>query len=73
MVPLLPPGKKAVYQRGVVACRKCGTPIHFHKLAALAEEFSVRCTRCGDRGLYAKRAIGIEELPERRRKLRRER
>jgi len=69
----LPPGKKTVYQRGVVACRKCGAPIHFYKLAVLAEEFSVRCEHCGDRGVYAKRGIGIEEFPERRRKPRRER
>ena len=69
----VPVGKKAVYRRGVVACRKCGTPIHFYKLATLAEEFSVRCARCGDRGLSARRQIGIEELPERRSKPRRER
>ena len=66
-------GRKSVYKRGVVACRKCGAAIHFHRLAALAEEFSVRCDRCGERGLYAKRVIGVEELPERRRKPRRER
>jgi hypothetical protein len=66
-------GKKSVYQRGIVACRKCGAPIHFCRLAILAEEFSGRCARCGERGLYAKREIGIEELPERRRKPRRER
>lgn len=66
-------GKKSVYQRGVVTCRKCASPIHFYRLQALAEEFSVRCPRCGERGLYAKREIGIEDLPERRKKPRRER
>jgi DNA-directed RNA polymerase subunit RPC12/RpoP len=60
--------KKAVYQRGKIACRKCAAPIPVHKLNALAEEFSVRCPRCGDRGFYAKRAVVIEELPERRKK-----
>jgi hypothetical protein len=74
MAPLhVPVGTKAVYRRGVVTCRKCDAAIHFHRLAALAAEFSVRCDRCGERGLYAKREIGIEELPERRRKPRRER
>jgi DNA-directed RNA polymerase subunit RPC12/RpoP len=70
---LLTSGKKSVYQRGVVTCRKCATPIHFYRLQMLAEEFSLRCPRCSERGLYAKREIGIEELPERRRKPRRDR
>jgi DNA-directed RNA polymerase subunit RPC12/RpoP len=70
---LMPSGKKSVYQRGVVACRKCAAPIHFFRLQMLAEEFSLRCPHCGERSLYAKREIGIEELPERRRKPRRER
>jgi len=60
--------KKAAYQRGMVACRKCAAPIPVYKLNALADEFSVRCPRCGDRGIYAKRAIKIEELTERRKK-----
>lgn len=66
-------GRKSVYQRGVVACRKCAAPIHFYGLQALADEFSVRCPRCGKRGLYAKCEIGIEDLPERRKKPGRER
>jgi hypothetical protein len=65
--------KKAVYQRGVVACRKCAAPIHVHKVNVLADEFSVHCPNCGDRGFYSKRAITIQELPERRKKPRRER
>ncbi len=60
--------KKAVYLRGMVICRKCAAPLYVHKLNVLAEEFSVRCTKCGDRGIYAKREIAVEELPERRRK-----
>lgn len=60
--------KKAVYLRGMVTCRKCAAPLYVHKLNVLAEEFSVRCAKCGDRGIYAKREIAVEELPERRRK-----
>jgi predicted Zn finger-like uncharacterized protein len=60
--------KKSTYERGVVACAKCAAPIYIHKLKALPDEFSVRCTRCGDRRLYAKRAINFEIMPERRRK-----
>jgi len=60
--------KRSTYQRGVVACRKCGNQIHVHKLKALPDEFSVRCSGCGDRGLYLKRAVTVEELPERRKK-----
>jgi hypothetical protein len=62
------PQKKAVYQRGVIACAKCAAPIHLHKLNTLADEFSVSCRCCGRRMIYSKYSIGIEELPERRRK-----
>ena len=65
--------QKRFYQRGVVACQKCAAPIHVYKLAALPDEFSVRCSRCGARGFYAKRTVAIEELPERRKKPRKER
>lgn len=63
--------KKPVYHRGMVACHKCAAPIHVYKIAALGDEFSVRCPRCGDRGFYLKREMAIEELPERRKKPRR--
>jgi hypothetical protein len=63
--------KRSVYERGVVACRKCAAPIPVYKLKALPDEFSVRCPRCGERGIYLKRAIAIETLPERRKKPRR--
>ena len=59
---------KRTYQRGTILCRKCGNPIHIYKVAALPDEFSVLCRKCHDRGVYAKRAVTIEELPERRRK-----
>jgi hypothetical protein len=64
--------KKAVYSRGMVTCRKCASPVYVYKLNALAEEFSVRCAKCGDRGIYAKREIAMQELPERRRKPRKD-
>ncbi len=60
--------RRRVYQRAIIACRKCATPIPLHKLNALTDEFSVRCPGCGDRGIYAKRAVTIEDLPERRKK-----
>lgn len=64
----IPRQKKAVYQRGAIACVKCATPIHVHKLNTLAEEFSVTCRRCGSRGIYSKYVMKIEQLPERRKK-----
>jgi DNA-directed RNA polymerase subunit RPC12/RpoP len=63
--------RKSGYQRGVVACRKCGTPIPVQNFSALPDEFSVRCPGCGDRAFYAKRAVAIQDLPERRKKPRR--
>jgi DNA-directed RNA polymerase subunit RPC12/RpoP len=51
----------------MVKCRRCAAPIPVSKLVALADEISLRCPKCGDRGFYAKRAIVVEELPERRR------
>ena len=68
MAVLLAQRPKKFYHRAEFACRKCGTPIYVHKLNALAEVFSVRCPKCGDRGIYLKRAIAIQELPERRKK-----
>ena len=59
---------KQTYERGVLACAKCAAPIYVYKLKKLPEEFSVRCSRCGERGLYAKRALTIESLRERRKK-----
>ncbi len=60
--------KKSVYERGVVQCRKCHAPIYVHKFMNLPEEFSVHCKRCNNRGIYSKREIKIEALPERRKK-----
>jgi len=63
--------RKTGYQRGVVACRKCGTFIPVQNFSALPDEFSVRCPGCSDRAFYAKRTVAIQELPERRKKPRR--
>jgi hypothetical protein len=51
-----------------VTCQGCRQPIHIYRLAALAEEFSVRCPACGTRGFHARRMVSVEQLPERRRK-----
>jgi DNA-directed RNA polymerase subunit RPC12/RpoP len=59
---------KLTYERGVLACAKCAAPIYVYKLKALPDEFSVRCARCGERGIFAKRALTIESLRERRKK-----
>ena len=63
--------QKKTYQRGAIACAKCAAPIYIYKLKTLADEFSVRCPHCGERGIYLKRAIAIEEARERRKQPRR--
>lgn len=68
MAGLLAQQQKKFYHRSEFAYRKCGTPIYVYKLSALAEEFSVRCRKCGDRGIYLKRSIAIQELPARSKK-----
>jgi hypothetical protein len=60
--------RKAVYLRGEIACHKCMAPIHVYKIKTLPEEFSVRCSKCGDRGIYRKSAVVAQELRERRKK-----
>ena len=62
------PAAKKTYERGVLACTKCAAPIYVYKLRNLPEDFSVRCTRCGERGMYAKGALTVESLRERRKK-----
>jgi hypothetical protein len=71
MSVLLAQRPKKTYQRGAVACEKCAAPIYVYKFKALPDEFSVRCPHCAERGIYLKRAIAIEEVPERRKKPRR--
>jgi len=60
--------KKTVYERGAVTCRKCAAPIYVFKLKPLSDEFSVQCSKCGDRGIYFKRDVSVDILPERRKK-----
>jgi hypothetical protein len=62
--------RKSTFQRGKVACRKCAASIPVQKLTALADQVSLRCPKCSDRGLYAKQAIVVDEFPERRMALR---
>lgn len=57
-----------VYQRGLVACDKCTTPIQIRQPNMVSVEFSVPCTKCGHRGIYFKRMIYIEDAAERRAK-----
>jgi hypothetical protein len=60
--------KKTFYQRGTIACQKCAAPIYVFRLKTLPDEFSLRCSKCGDRGFYLKQSVTVDELPERRRK-----
>jgi len=61
-----------MYRRGVVACQKCEAPIYVHKFAALPDEISLSCARCGARGIYSRRALHVEDVPERRKTKRRQ-
>jgi hypothetical protein len=38
--------KRAVYHRGTVGCQACGRPIYIYQIAALADDFSLRCPCC---------------------------
>ncbi|MDO9412130.1 MAG: hypothetical protein Q7T81_06110 [Pseudolabrys sp.] len=55
-----------VYQRGVVECEKCQSPIVIRQPNMVGVEFSVPCQKCGHRGMYFKRMIYIEDAHERR-------
>jgi hypothetical protein len=68
MSALLAQHLKKAYQRGMIACQKCAAPIYIFKLNTLPDEFSLRCSKCADRGFYLKRAVTIEEVVERRKK-----
>ena len=57
-----------VYQRGIVACEKCATPIQIRQPNMVSVEFCVPCPKCGHRGIYFKRMIRIEDAPELRAK-----
>jgi DNA-directed RNA polymerase subunit RPC12/RpoP len=57
---------RATAERGVVDCEKCRTPIYVNKPASVSVEFSVPCPHCGHRGIYFKRMLVTETIPERR-------
>lgn len=57
---------RATTERGVVDCEKCRAPIHVNNPASVSVEFSVPCTHCGHRGIYFKRMLTTETIPERR-------
>ena len=61
---------RAIFQRGMVLCQKCQAPIHVFNTTMIAGEFSARCERCHHRGLFLKRSLKIDALPERRKKAR---
>ena len=55
-----------VYQRGVVECEKCRSPIVVRQPGMVSVEFCVPCPKCGHRGMYFKRMIYIEDAADRR-------
>ena len=57
---------RAATERGVVNCDKCRTPNFVNKPASVRVEFSVPCPHCGHRGIYFKRMLTTETIPERR-------
>ncbi|MDI1346565.1 MAG: hypothetical protein PSV22_21095 [Pseudolabrys sp.] len=57
-----------VYQRGIVECERCDTPIQIRQPNMVSLEFCVPCPKCGHRGIYFKRMIHIEDSTERRAK-----
>jgi DNA-directed RNA polymerase subunit RPC12/RpoP len=67
-----PRQKKGVYERGEVACEKCGKAIYIYNLKKLPKEFSLHCSHCGHRGIYQQPALKIQDMPERRKKTRKE-
>ncbi len=56
------------YQRGIVECEKCRSPIQIRQPGMVSVEFSVPCPKCGHRGIYFKRMIYTEDAYERRAK-----
>ena len=57
---------RATTERGVVDCEKCRAPIYVNKPASVSVEFCVPCAHCGHRGIYFKRMLTTETIPERR-------
>ena len=63
-----PTYQRSVYLRGTVACQKCNSPIYVYKPNTIPDEYSVQCGKCKHRGVYLKRTLHVENLPERRKK-----
>jgi ribosomal protein S27AE len=40
--------------------------MYVYRVKSLADEFSVRCPRCGKRAIYAKHAVEVEGVRNRR-------
>lgn len=57
---------KSTYDRGVVSCVHCAALMYVYRVKPLADEFSVRCPRCGKRAIYAKHAVEVEGVRNRR-------
>jgi DNA-directed RNA polymerase subunit RPC12/RpoP len=57
---------RATTERGVLACEKCSAPIYVNNPGSVSIEFCVPCTHCGHRGIYFKRMLTLETIPERR-------
>ena len=53
---------QSTFQRGIVSCQKCLAPIHVFRPSGIANEFSARCNKCGNRGLFHKHSLKIDAL-----------
>jgi len=59
---------RATVERGVIDCEKCRSPIYVNKPGSVSVEFCVPCPHCGHRGIYFKRMLTTEHVPEWRNK-----
>ena len=64
--PHTPAYNRATTERGIINCEKCRAPIYVNKPTTVSIEFCVPCTHCGHRGIYFKRMLTTETIPERR-------
>jgi hypothetical protein len=58
--------RRATTERGVLNCEKCRAPIYVNNPGSVSIEFCVPCAHCGHRGIYFKRMLTLETIPERR-------
>lgn len=59
---------RGTFTRGAVSCPKCRAEIPFFRVEAVADDFSLRCSKCGHRGHFRKAEITVQQFPDRRRK-----